>query len=264
MKAWRFYLPHLFIFVSSVALCLYGPIAQLANYHHFADQTLYFGLPNFADVISNVGFALVALWGWSSLFPLRKQPALENSWVAYRLFLIGLFLTAFGSAHYHLAPNNDSLVWDRIPIVLACAGLLAGVYADCRQKNTAKLTNWLALAAVFSVFWWWLSSELGKTFGEIVGDLRPYILLQASPMVLIPLWQWIYQRPKAERWGFAAALILYALAKITEIYDHQIAAFSTQFLTPYLLSGHTLKHLFATLAAFFIVRTIKQNVPATA
>ena len=39
------------------------PIPQPAWYHQFADQRRWLGIPNFANVISNVAFALVGICG---------------------------------------------------------------------------------------------------------------------------------------------------------------------------------------------------------
>ena len=113
-----------------VILALHGRIAQPAHYNEFADRSAAFGIPHAADVFSNAGFALVAIWGWLTLRPRRASDHLRAGWPGYRLFLIGLFLTAFGSAFYHLAPDNIRLIWDRLPIALVCAGLLAGVRGD--------------------------------------------------------------------------------------------------------------------------------------
>ena len=74
------------------------------------------------------------------------------------------------------------------------------------------------MGAIASVGWWRFTDLTG------VGDLRPYLLLQALPIVLIPLWQALYDRPRGERWAFAGALLLYAIAKFAELHDHQIAA----------------------------------------
>ena len=41
----------------------HGPIHQPAGYHDFADQTVLFGIPHACDVLSNLPFAAVALWG---------------------------------------------------------------------------------------------------------------------------------------------------------------------------------------------------------
>ena len=94
----------------------------------------------------------------------------------------------------------------------------------------------LALAAVASVYWW-----------DISGDLRPYLLLQALPLVLIPLWQWIYGAARERRMAFAAAIALYVLAKVAELNDHAIYAITGT------VSGHTMKHLLATLASAVVV-----------
>ena len=222
--------------------CLwYGPIAQLPNYHAFADQQMIHGIPHFADVISNIGFALVALWGFCVLAKCGQHSSLASGWAGYRLFLLGLFLTAFGSSYYHWEPNNTSLVLDRLPIALACGGLLAGVWGDVKEKSSALLSTWLAAIAVYSVVWWYATELLGK------GDLRPYLMFQVLPMVLIPLWQWLYRSPMADRLSFGAALLLYVLAKLAEVHDHEIAHVSG------LMTGHTLKHLLATAAAAAIV-----------
>lgn len=151
MKSLRCQLPLLTILILSGAALIHGPIAQSRSYHDFADQQAFFGIPHFADVVSNLGFALVALWGWSQLAPANRHARLSHGWAGYRLFLIGLFLTALGSSYYHLDPDNTRLAWDRLPIALTCAGLLAGVWGDTQQKNANRRAAWLALAAVSSV-----------------------------------------------------------------------------------------------------------------
>ena len=250
MQPLRKHLP-LFItlLLATIALC-YGPVAQLQNYHDFADQHTLFGIPHGGDVLSNFGFALVALWGWRHLAPARSHPALAAGWAGYQLFLIGILLTAFGSTWYHLDPDNARLVWDRLPITLACGGLLAGVWGDARQRNSLGLAAGLALAGMASVAWWYYTELAGS------GDLRPYLLLQVLPILLIPLLQWMHGAPRAERWAFSGALLLYVFAKFAEINDHQIAAVLGG------PTGHTLKHLLATAAAALVAVSLVQRVQA--
>ena len=225
-----------------VMLALHGRIAQPAHYNEFADQSTASGIPHAADVFSNAGFALVAIWGWLTLRPRRASDHLRAGWPGYRLFLIGLFLTAFGSAFYHLAPDNISLIWDRLPIALVCAGLLAGVRGDIRGGSKSEIdVIVLALYAVASVAWWAITDRNGA------GDLRPYLLLQALALILIPLWQAIYRCPRTDRIAFATAMVLYILAKVAEVLDHEIAS-AFGFVT-----GHTLKHLIATAATAAVV-----------
>ena len=244
---WRHF-PLLVAVLLAAAAWFHGPIAQPAGYHDFADQSVAFGVPHFADVISNLGFALAAVWGWTKLAPARRHSDIRSGWAGYRLFLVGLFLTALGSSWYHLAPDNARLVWDRLPIALACGGLLAGVWGDVHHRESSRLAAWLALFAIVSVGWWYLTDLSGN------GDLRPYLLLQGLPILLIPLWQWIYRMPGADRLAFGAALALYVIAKLAELNDHEIAAAFGA------VTGHTLKHLLACAAAALIVARLVRRV----
>ncbi|MDB5769866.1 MAG: hypothetical protein JWM42_240, partial [Burkholderia sp.] len=192
----------------------------------------------------NAGFVLAGIWGMLRLWPMRRRPELAAGWPGYSLFMIALVLTAVGSAFYHLAPDNDRLVWDRLPIVFACAGLLAGV----RAGNGPRINGWLwtcvlAIAGALSVGWW-----------HLTGDLRFYLLLQVLPLVLIPLWQAIHGAPHDQRIVFAMAIILYALAKAAELSDHAL------FSALGWMSGHTIKHLLATAAAAAVVVHLVRHV----
>lgn len=251
MNRLRHHLPLALTALLCIAALLYGPIAQLANYHAFADQSEVFGIAHFADVLSNLGFALVALWGLWRLVPARHSATLVHGWPGYCLFLVGLLLTAFGSSWYHLDPDNARLVWDRVPIALASVGLLAGVWGDCHQRSSALLAGVLAVAAPLSVAWWYWTDLAGAD------DLRPYLLLQVLPIVLIPLWQWLHGRPRGERLAFAAALALYLVGKCAELLDHQLAAL----LGP--LSGHTLKHLLSSVATAVVVAQLVRRSRTT-
>lgn len=224
-----------------IALILYGPIAQLESYHNFADQRAWLGIPNAADVLSSLGFAVIGCWGLHGLWSQGNERAIRAGWPGYRLFLLSLILTTLGSAFYHLAPDNGLLIWDRLPIALACGGLLAGVRADwVPNVNAARTAALLATVAMASVLWWYVTQTNGQ------GDLRPYLLLQALPLFLIPLWQFLYHAPRADRLAFGVAIALYAAAKVAELLDHQV------FASLHWMSGHTLKHLLATAAAAVI------------
>jgi hypothetical protein len=228
-----------------------GPIPQFAHYHDFADQRAWLGIPNAADVLSNLGFAVVGAWGLVRLWRRGYERTLGNGWSGYTLFLVALVLTTFGSIFYHLAPDNARLVWDRMPIALACAGLLSGVRSELVPgARASRTTTVLAVAAILSVLWWKATDFTGE------GDLRPYLIFQLLPLLLIPLWQYIYGADRADRVAFGCAFGLYTLAKVTELYDHPIFAQLSS------VSGHTLKHLLATAAAAVIVARLVRPTPA--
>lgn len=219
------------------ALLLHGPVAQFADYHAFADQASLAGIPHAGDVLSNLPFAVVALWGaWG----LRGQLARNPGW---GLFLAGLLLTSIGSSYYHLAPDNARLLWDRLPIALSCAGLLAATHAMyVTPWREGRNTLLLGAAALAATLWWYWTDLLGH------GDLRWYLAFQILPLVLLPAWQALHQAPVAERKLVGAAILLYAMAKLAELYDHPLQNLL------HVVSGHTLKHCLAALAAAVLMK----------
>lgn len=230
-------------------LLVAGPIAQPPDYNNFANRAPWLGIANGADVLSNLGFALVALWGWLRLRPRRRGPELERGWSGYRLFLAGLGLTALGSAWYHLAPDNQRLVWDRLPIALTVAGLLAAVRAECvPDTRGTRYTLVISLLAVLSVAWWQYTDG-----PQHPGDLGPYLAMQLLALLLIPLWQAIHRAPRADRLAFGVAIAFYVVAKLAELYDRELLA-ALRFV-----SGHTLKHLLASAAAAVLVARLSQR-----
>ena len=242
MKRYLHFIPTFAIALVVALMLLHGPIAQPEQYHAFADLSVWAGIPHAADVVSNLGFAAVALWGALRLWPQRNHPAIRAGWLGYSVFLVSLLLTSFGSTYYHLAPDDWRLVWDRLPIALACAGLLAGVRAQLVSSVNVKLEIiGLAAFAVASVAWWYV----GQFSGD--GDLRPYLMLQIAPLVLIPLWQTVYGANRADRLWFGVALVLYVLAKIAEVHDHEMHS------TLGWITGHTIKHVLASAAAWVLV-----------
>src|SRR5215472_12695351 len=50
--------------IAVLAMLFVPPIHQDPAYHHFADQRTLFGIPNFFNVVSNLPFLFVAIWGW--------------------------------------------------------------------------------------------------------------------------------------------------------------------------------------------------------
>jgi hypothetical protein len=243
-------LPLALVVGAAVAMLLYGPIAQPDGYHAFADAREAFGVPSAADVFSNAGFAIVALWGLWTLRGNRHHARLEAGWPGYRLFFVALVLTALGSSFYHLAPGNGRLVWDRLPIVLACAGLIGAVHAEASvAPQPAWMLGSLAAAGIASVLWWSATEAFGA------GDLRPYLLMQGA-LLLVPMWQALHRSPRADRRAFGVAILLYGLAKVAELDDHAI------FDATGFVSGHTIKHLLAIASGAVIVANLAGRLRA--
>jgi hypothetical protein len=229
------WLPWAVLGIAAAAMLVHGPIPQYPDYHRFADTRTAFGVPNAWNVLSNLPFALVGAAGFRTLAGVRPSARL-----AYQGFFAAIALTALGSGYYHLAPDNDRLFYDRLPIALACAALIAAVLEETHRAMPRWTLPALLAAGFASVLWWSATQARGS------GDLRPYLLLQGAPLVLIPLWQAIHGTPRRERVAFGIAIALYVLAKVAEVYDREILDLTG------MVSGHTVKHLLAAAGAAMI------------
>src|SRR5262245_42081698 len=149
------------------ALCLFAAfvlpaIPQPTSYHDFADHRALFGVANFPDVATNVGFLLVALLGFAVVFESRTVFEHASERLPYAVFFFGMLLTAIGSAYYHLAPDNARLFWDRLPMTIAFMSLLAAQIADrlSVRLGLALLVPMLLIGAA-SVLYWRTTEEAG-------------------------------------------------------------------------------------------------------
>jgi hypothetical protein len=233
-RGWRLGVPLAVAAAAAAAALLAPPLRQDLAYHRFADQRVILAVPHALNVLSNLGFLLAGAWTLA-----RTGPAALPGWerAAAGVFGVGLLLTALGSAWYHAAPSNDTLVWDRLPLSVLFPTVLAVVIGDRVSERAGRvLLAPLALGAVASVLWW-----------QRTDDLRAYALAQFVPLVLVPLMLALLpgRRPAAP---LIAGIALYALCKAAELADAGI------FRLGGVVSGHTLKHVLAAAAAAFIAR----------
>ncbi|QPJ64549.1 MAG: hypothetical protein G3M78_03725 [Candidatus Nitrohelix vancouverensis] len=226
------------------------PIAQNPLWSQFADHRTLFGIPNAIDVLSNFPFLVIGAMGLRFIMNLsEKDQAFEFSIErrAALCFFGGVFLTAFGSAWFHLDPGNDRLVWDRLPMTLAFSGVVCLLIADRTDPRTgASLLPPLALLGIFSVIWWRWSESQGQ------GDLRLYFYIQFAPMLMIPILLTLFPARYTKSSGYLWLLIWYALAKYCEVMDASIYDSSSNGI-----SGHSLKHLLAACGVLHVLHMLR-------
>jgi hypothetical protein len=231
--------------VAAMLLFARPAIHQDLAYHHFADQRPLLGVPHFWNVVSNVPFLFVGLWGIATV--LRTRTAFDTPaerW-PYLCFFAGLSLTTFGSAYYHLAPDSGRLVWDRLPMGLAFMGLFDAMIAERIGLRVGRLLLVpLVVLGVGSVLHW-----------AHADDLRLYYLVQFYPGLAIPLMLVLFPARYTGTEYLFIALALYVAAKLAE-YPYDAAIYEALGQT---LSGHTLKHLLAALSACCIGIMLRQR-----
>lgn len=198
----------------AVAVVVHGPIPQDPAYHSMADTRTLLGIPNALNVLSNLAFLTVGVYG---LTLSRRAP--------YVVFFIAAILTAIGSSYYHLAPDDSRLVWDRLPMTIAFMALLTAIASERLGISSWWLIPLIALGVFSIAYWSW------------TGDLRAYVAVQFGSLIVIVLLLSLYPAPHSSYlWAGVAA---YAAAKVFEATDKQIFAIG------HIISGHTLKHIAA-------------------
>ena len=245
------------------ALYRHGPIPQSHGYHDFADtRTLWHRIPNGLNVLSNIPFIFV---GWLGLAFLRRGPTRDpdgpfrpgahtafeslRERPAYVLFFAGVFLTAFGSGYYHLKPTTTRLFWDRLPMAIGFSSLFAAMIAERISIYWSRMLLLpLVFSGVASVVMWRLSEERGA------GDLRFYLFVQLFPMVALPLMMLLFKPRYSRGLELFVVVLVYAGAKVLEHFDKQVFD-----ATQHMVSGHSLKHVVAAIATWFVLDMLKKR-----
>lgn len=249
---WFFGISLLLALAGVVGLILHGPIPQDPNYHCFADGRPWFGVPNFGDVMSNLPFVVFGIMGLRLILGRGGRNLHQTERAAWTIFFVGVFLTGFGSGYYHWAPSNGTLVWDRVPMAISFAGLVAALVADrLSMRAAAWLLAPLAILGVASVFYWDYTERLGK------GDLRPYAIVQFAPLVMIPSVSMAFTARTIRTGTLMHALAWYILAKVLETFDHEVYHM-LNIGGIQLTSGHTLKHVAASIGPLVILLGLKK------
>lgn len=238
--------------VPTVVLWFAPRLAQPLWYHDFADQRCLLCVPHALNVLSNAPFVLAGAWGVGYLLWARELPGFRNPaerWPYVAFFLL-IALTGFGSAYYHSLPNNDRLMWDRLPLAMAFMALLAIIIAERIDRRAGMLLLVpLTLLGAGSVIYWHVTEGLDR------GDLRPYLLVQFGSIAALPFILAMFPPRYTGSADLVAALGWYVGAKVLEVLDKPIYSLG------HLVSGHTLKHLAAAVSGFLILHMIAHRRP---
>lgn len=254
MRSWRGWLLAAVTGFFVVAAVLIPAMPQPLSYHQFADCRTIWAVPNFFNVISNLPFLAGGVLGLAHVVRGGGRFIDPREQLPYLVFFLGATLTCFGSGYYHAAPDNARLVWDRLPMTLGFAGLVAGAIAERVDLKLGLRSLWPLLAVgILTTFYWYGTERLGR------GNLIPYAAFQAWSVFVIVLLVVAFRVPRYTHGGLLAwAAVWYGLAKVFEGLDLQVFR-----LLGGTLSGHTIKHVLASFAVFAIVRQLRLREPAS-
>lgn len=235
----------------AAALFLVPAIPEPHVFRELADERAMFGIASFWNVVSNLPLFLCGAWGFfvvaragstSFAVPAERWP--------YFFAFAAIALAGIGSTYYHVAPDADRLMWDRLPIALAFMALLSALLAErvSVQEGIRSLGPLLAAGAASAIYWRWSALHGAE-------NILPYALVQYGAFAAIVALA-AFVRPRYTRSAdlFIVAA-LYAAAKVTEVLDAQIFGLGG------VLSGHTLKHFLVAISVWWLARMLARRRP---
>jgi thiamine transporter ThiT len=223
-------------------LNIHGHTHLYAHGHPFIDARVLWGIPNALDVLSNLAFIPMGLWG---LWSLHRAPDVQRATrQSATVFFVGLLLTCLSSSVYHWAPSTWGLALDRASMAVAFAGVL-GLTAAERVSLLAAPWVWGSVL---------VAGLLAILLNYTAGVIAPWAVVQFGGMAVV---LWAAMQPAQGsalgiRWS--GLIAIYMAAKLFELGDE--AVFQA---TDELVSGHSLKHIVASLAALPVINALRHN-----
>jgi len=253
---WRIMLLCIPVILVAGATLYFPPLPQDPQYHNFADQRTMVSVPHMLNVASNlpfVIFGLMGLWYVLRLGDQDRSMAFVDEWNRRSYLIVFAFvaLTGIGSTYYHANPTTQTLYWDRLPLTVVFCAFLAIVVAErVGPRIGARLLFPMIAAGVAGITYWKWSESVGA------GDIRFYAMIQFGGIVVICFLLVLFPTRFSRPMDLYIVLGWYVLAKLLETLD--VSIFSA---TGEVVSGHTLKHLAAAMAGYWMLRMLKARQP---
>jgi putative effector of murein hydrolase LrgA (UPF0299 family) len=214
-----------------VGLLAWGPVLLDAGMHRYAGQRAWLGLPSAVNVLCNLPLLLAGVWGWHAARASAWPASVRLPWQGFFISVAGGSLIA---AVYHAAPSDTGFVLAQAAMAAAFVMLTFGMLAERVHTRFGSRTGVQAAAALVALAAG--AVVLGTGLRGSV-DLRPFLLLQIVPLLLIPAGVASLQGAHTRGSDWLVMLVAYAAAKLFEMADTQIFAVTGW------IGGHALMHL---------------------
>ena len=243
-----YFIISLVVMFAAIALMTQDPIAQDPAYHLLADTRNIWNLKNFWNVISNLPYLIIGILGFYKVTQSSGLVILAEFKLAYLLFFAAVAAVSLGSGYYHLAPDNSTLVWDRLPITVVFMSFFTILVSEFISVRVGKALLFpLVVAGIASVVYWHLSESWGE------GDLRYYALVQFTPVIMVPVILLCFRSRYTRVYGYWWLLGTYSVAKLLEYVDvevYQLLGF---------ISGHSIKHIVSALGVYIFLTSFEKR-----
>ncbi|XP_020699687.1 uncharacterized protein LOC110111958 [Dendrobium catenatum] len=177
-------------------------IPHSPNQHMFADMRNFLGVPNTLNVLTTYPYLFFGVPGLvfclsGSCFGISLKGEIWG-WV---LFYSGIAAAAFGSAYYHLKPDDDRIIWDRLPMMISTVSLLSNLVIE-------RLDERVGISCLISLL---MLVFISATFERTFDDLRLCMIFHFIPCIAIPILVFLFP-PKythSTYWFWAADEMVY-------------------------------------------------------
>ncbi|XVF35335.1 hypothetical protein REPUB_Repub18cG0136700 [Reevesia pubescens] len=228
-------------------IMLVAPKIPLSYRNHlYADMRNFLGVPNTLNVITNFPFLIVGVLGFvlslggGGFFYIRLRGEIWG-WV---LFYGGIASVAFGSAYYHLRPDDNRVMLDTFPMMIAYSSLFSNFILE-------RLGEKMGLSCLFSLL---VIAVLSTIYARTFNDLRLCMTFQLIPCIAIPIMTFLFP-PKythSRYWLWIAGVSI--IAKMEALADMKIYRANN-----YIISGHSLEHLCSAITPVLVTVMLMQR-----
>lgn len=195
----------------------------------FACDGEWLGIPHFLNVVTNVPFFFVGLWGLA--FLLRTGRLHERRFFNWVGLWLSVAVLMFGSGAYHWYLTPGTLAFDRFCITGIIAFMGSEIAAVALGWGPRRRTSLLIFAICAATVVVWMLGATSWYYGVLQG---------AGGLGAVAVAIWAYRRGKIGRDVLQPILLFaafYALAKVAEVLDEPVCALTG------VVGGHPIKHL---------------------
>uniref|UniRef100_A0A0E0JF77 Pentatricopeptide repeat-containing protein n=1 Tax=Oryza punctata TaxID=4537 RepID=A0A0E0JF77_ORYPU len=206
------------------------------------------GVPNTLNVLTAYPLLLAGVPGLVLCLCGSGCFGISLRWEAlgWFLFYAGNVAAAFGSAYYHLKPDDDRLIWDRLPMMISASSMLSILVIE-RVDERAGLSCLLLLLSLILV---------SSACERVLDDMRLWVVLNSAPCIAIPAMLFLFPPKYTHSRFWFLATGFYLLARFEGLADRKVYS-----VNRYFISGHSLEHLcFAMVTLILTVMLSFRNV----
>jgi hypothetical protein len=219
-----------------------SPLPLAIDYAECADTRIFFGVPSFLNIFSCIFlmiFGLNGLWAVKNFF--FNQPSSNTHILALYAFAFMCSIFLGGSSMYYHLDTVTNIMWEMYATSITFLSILCIAVSERGGKRLGySLFFPLLLIIWLSASYWEETNLLGNV------DFRYFTFTEFLPLLLLIIAVFLFpNKVDNTSWYFMIGTLIFSI--ICEFSDYKVYS-----ITKHIVSGHTLKHLFCSLAIYYL------------